>query len=690
MQRAKTSVIIAGGGPVGLYASALLSRARVPHLLLDNQNQPSMHPRAHLINTRSVELLRHLGIQKQLEQLAPPRDQWEHFRYCTSLLGQQIAADHHMATDEWSALRALSPVALTHVSQPGLEALLRVEAERGAAAAGSSLLRAHELVGFERRADERGGGVVASVRAAGGDEFQVEASALVGCDGAHSFVRRHMGVRLDGPPPLQHFVSVHFRAPGLAPRLARQSPAMLYFVFHPRVIAVLVAHNIEKGEWVAQIPYFPPLQQADDLDTATCESLLRTCVGNDAVRLDVVSMSPWKMSAKVAQRLSSGPVFLAGDAAHQFPPAGAFGMNTGLQDAHNLCWKLAAVHHGAAAPELLRSYDAERRPVALANARLAVHNYERGLRVSEALGLPASAVNAAASFAETVLAATPAPLAALGSAAARAVGGALVESARSHLIGTLGHAASHRLGGRRLEKARAVVERGEALPLLFPRHELGFRYDGAGAAIVGAGGASGAERNVEDERLDATCEVGGRLPHLWLTLADGRRVSSLDLSCGGASESGLVAVGPEAEFQCTLFFGATNVAWSQAAQRLRLAAPLRLVSVHGGNAERAVRDAAAVAATTTTTMEGEVGGRILPVQDVEGAWTALLGVEASGAVLVRPDGHVAWRRVGGASSVEEYERALFDAMSSLHATVAPAPDVQPELECESQRVAATH
>jgi hypothetical protein len=195
---------------------------------------------------------------------------------------------------------------------------------------------------------------------------------------------------------------------------------------------------------------------------------------------------------------------------------------------------------------------------------------------------------------------------------------------------------------------------------------------------------------VEDERLDATCEVGGRLPHLWLTLADGRRVSSLDLSCGGASESGLVAVGPEAEFQCTLFFGATNVAWSQAAQRLRLAAPLRLVSVHGGNAERAVRDAAAVAATTTTTMEGEVGGRILPVQDVEGAWTALLGVEASGAVLVRPDGHVAWRRVGGASSVEEYERALFDAMSSLHATVAPAPDVQPELECESQRVAATH
>jgi len=84
------------------------------------------------------------------------------------------------------------------------------------------------------------------------------------------------------------------------------------------------------------------------------------------------------MRALVAQRLSAGRVHLLGDAAHQFPPAGAFGANTGLQDAHNLCWKLGAVHRRHAGRALLRSYDAERRPVAVANAELAVRNYHRG------------------------------------------------------------------------------------------------------------------------------------------------------------------------------------------------------------------------------------------------------------------------------------------------------------------------
>ena len=115
---------------------------------------------------------------------------------------------------------------------------------------------------------------------------------------------------------LQHFKSVHFVAPQLADAaLAR--PAMLYFVFNPHTIAVLVAHNIAQGEWVAQLPFFPGLQDGDALDAEACASQIAACIGGaprggSSVQFDVVSCGSWAMSAKVAQRLSVGRVHLLG------------------------------------------------------------------------------------------------------------------------------------------------------------------------------------------------------------------------------------------------------------------------------------------------------------------------------------------------------------------------------------------
>ena len=262
------------------------------------------------------------------------------------------------------------------------------------------------------------------------------------------------------------------------------------------------------------------------------------------------------------ERLSLGRVHVLGDAAHQFPPAGAFGANTGLQDAHNLCWKLAAVHHGHGSSALLRTYDSDRRPVALANARLAVHNYHRGLRVAHALGLPSelphamaamigelraaapsAAASVAASAAASVAAASSSSVSAAASSSAassasasvsaassssssaaaepkgaalafgliasglhagagalhavlhaagapaaaellqrppggpRGLGDRVLELGRMRLIESLGHEAHHHLGRQRRESARQVVATGQALPLLFARHELGFVYE---------------------------------------------------------------------------------------------------------------------------------------------------------------------------------------------------------------------
>ena len=117
-----------------------------------------------------------------------------------------------------------------------------------------------------------------------------------------------------------------------------------------------------------------PVEEDEDAEEMPATHNKITAVIGEPLEVSLRARRRWSMVANVADRLSVGRVHLIGDAAHQFPPAGGFGMNTGLQDAHNLCWKVAAVHHGVADPSLLRSYDAERRPVALTNASLSVHN----------------------------------------------------------------------------------------------------------------------------------------------------------------------------------------------------------------------------------------------------------------------------------------------------------------------------
>lgn len=232
---------------------------------------------------------------------------------------------------------------------------------------------------------------------------------------------------MDGAPAMQHLINIHFAAPRLAAHLlASGRAAMLYFVFNPAVVAVIVAHDLRSGEFVAQVPFFPPLQSPADFGRARCLELLQAAAGGsssasgggfasaapprlaDDPGFEIREVRPWTMTAQVAaaydgggaSTAGAGRVLLAGDAAHRFPPAGGFGMNTGIQDAHNLAWKLAAVLKGrAAAAPLLRSYGAERRPVATANAALSVRNWGAAVRVPGALGLhprAAEALNAAA------------------------------------------------------------------------------------------------------------------------------------------------------------------------------------------------------------------------------------------------------------------------------------------------------
>lgn len=727
----RAPALIVGGGPVGLYCSSLLSAFGVPSLLVDRASQPSQHPRAHLINTRSMELLRELGVGDEILAQTPEIDEWRHFRYCTSVLGQQIAAQDHIGGASsghlWKALRESSPSRMCHLSQPKLETILRRDAESRAEKCGSRLLFGFECVKFEqntegvraylRRAAGRGeasDAQLAAVSAAmagskddlelqlceaarnGETELTVEASQMLACDGAHSPVRRALGLPLRGPPPLQHFKSIHFRAPqlwdatstaGSAGSSVMERPAMLYFVFNRHAIAVLVAHNLREGEWVAQIPFFPGLQRGEELDAITCEAIIRECIGDPSIEIEVRSTTNWAMSAKVAQRLTAGRIHLLGDAAHQFPPAGAFGANTGLQDAHNLCWKVGAVHHGAADAALLRSYDAERRPVALANARLAVHNYHRGLRVAEALGLPAAVPRAVADAALELRAALPPPLAKAVHALEGGGGSRLLDAGRRALIDLAGHVAGHALGAQRLQAAQRVVDSGAALPLLFGRHELGYLYNRAGAAVANDDRAEPQETcDIEDETYKATTRVGARLPHHVMQADGGRSLSSHDLlhlrpnAASGQSPAQSAATSEPPQS------AAISEPPQSAAGEVRLAQgePPRLtllvdeeglcvwggaaLQIHSAQVPRVVavlrRSAPSEAAAHLHVEASRLG--VLVVTDACGGWPAKSEVSAGGALLVRPDGHVAWRcseleaegTVGGLEAAEALRRAV--------------------------------
>eukprot|EP00752_Nemacystus_decipiens_P018294 g16411.t1 len=192
-----------------------------------------------------------------------------------------------------------------------------------------------------------------------------------------------------------------------------------------------------------------------------------------------------------------GGVILVGDAAHQFPPAGGFGLNTGVQDAHNLAWKLAAVHHGLASPDLLMSYEAERRPVAMRNAALSVRNLKRSLRVLETLGVDPSLGTSADLMTQLV----QSPLTLDWNDGINSITASLLSllspkdrqdhsEERSESILRLGRrqleslrVEGHPYGESRVRALRRLLADGGGLPLLFPHHDVGFRYGGNGAAV---------------------------------------------------------------------------------------------------------------------------------------------------------------------------------------------------------------
>jgi putative polyketide hydroxylase len=252
----------------------------------------------------------------------------------------------------WSDTTDISPTAAATCDQDQLEPILRAHAAQH----GADVRFNTELVSFTQTRDE----VLARVRERStGAEADFRATYLIGADGTQSPVREALGIRRHGPGVLQHWMNIIFEADLPAVIDGR----VIRSVFVTDINGTLVPRG--DGRWLMAVQFTPERgERADDFTPEHCRDLIRRGAGRPDLQIHIVDARPWEAAAAVADRYSKGRVFLVGDSAHVMPPTGGFGGNTGIQDAYNLAWKLEAVVKDAAAPELLETYDAERRPIA--------------------------------------------------------------------------------------------------------------------------------------------------------------------------------------------------------------------------------------------------------------------------------------------------------------------------------------
>jgi 2-polyprenyl-6-methoxyphenol hydroxylase-like FAD-dependent oxidoreductase len=340
---ADVDVLIVGGGPVGLTARALLARWGVRTLLVEKYAKLSPFPRSRLVNVRSMEIFRALGIAGQVADRAFDAE-WGRVRFRDTLLGPDFATEAMVGV---AAPIPQSPALGAVTSQDRLEPTLL-------AAADTPVRFGAELVDLVEESDR-----VVAVLAEDGAQRRVQARYVLGADGANSTVRELACIGKTGPGTLGRQTMVVFDAD--LDQL-RAEPAGVYFTTTGGFAPIY-----PEGGW------FWSVTTPADLSDVDWAGLVANAIGAD-IAVKVERLQHWVVNAFVAERFATGRVLLAGDAAHAIPPLGGMGMNTGLADVHNLCWKLAGVLRRWAGPGLLTSYDAERRPVALATLRQAATN----------------------------------------------------------------------------------------------------------------------------------------------------------------------------------------------------------------------------------------------------------------------------------------------------------------------------
>ncbi|WP_369273462.1 FAD-dependent oxidoreductase [Streptomyces sp. R11] len=529
-------VLIVGGSLVGLSTSVFLGRLGIEHMLVERHAGTSTHPRGRGNNLRTMEIFRTAGLESRIRKAASVLAGNDGILQVDKLTGTErrwIIGDISGGMD----VSRVSSADWCLCSQNDLEPVLLSYA-RGQ---GSDIRFSSELLSFTENAD----GVQARIRhRETGETYTVNADFLVAADGPRSPIRNHLGIGQSGPGELFHNVSVTFRSRALKKYVGEKRFVVCYVTDPDGEGALLPVDNKER--WVIHVPWYP--DRGEELEDFTDERLaahIRAAVGASDIDVEITGKAPWHASKRVADSYGEGRVFLAGDSAHEMPPTGAFGSNTGIQDAHNLAWKLASVLRGWAGLPLLDSYEQERRPVALAT----------GTR-------------------------------------------ACVQAADEQ------HPGFSPAAGRNNDPADLMTV------------ALCYRY--ASNAVVGAH----PEQPIVPDTFQLGGEPGSRAPHMWV-MRGGARISTLDLY----------------ERSFVLLAGSGGQKWRTAVEKasLNLGVPVEAYLVGTGPDHD-----------------------LVPDRDAD--WAELHGTAEDGAVLVRPDGFVAWR---ADAAMPDADRVLTNVLQTL-------------------------
>ncbi|MFC8876399.1 FAD-dependent oxidoreductase [Streptomyces ardesiacus] len=579
----RVPVLVVGGSLVGLSMSVFLGRLGVRHTLVERHAGTSIHPRGRGNNVRTMEIFRVAGAEPDIRRAAATLAD-NHGILQTPTLAGDAGEWLFKQIDPGNGLARFSPSSWCLCSQNDLEPELLTHA----ATLGGDLRFGTEMLSFEADAD----GVTAIVKSREtGEHTTIRADYLVAADGPRSPVREQLGIGQSGPGDLFHNVSITFRSRRLADVVGDRRFIVCYLTDENADGALLPVDNREN--WVFHAPWHPDQgETVEDFTDERCAAHIRRAVGDPGLDVEITGKAPWHAAQRVARSYRSGRVLLAGDSAHEMSPTGAFGSNTGIQDAHNLAWKLAAVLEGWAGEALLDTYDTERRPVAEATSARAAH---RSVEHSHPGFAPPPVMGGGGPGGGG--AAPGGPGGPGGSGGPGGPGGPGAPGVASGASG-----ASVPSGGAPGGGPGGAPGGGPQRGIL--NVALGYRYPQG--AVVGADPAT----PVVPEGLDLSGAPGSRAPHLWLR-RDEERLSTLDLY-----EDSLVLLSDAAQ----------PTGWHEAATEVAAAMRVPLTSYRVG---------------------GSAGADLVP-DDEETDWARAHGVTRGGAVLVRPDGFVAWRSPGPA------------------------------------------
>lgn len=366
----RTPILIVGGGPVGMTLALTLARLGVPSMLVERNATTTRHPKMDITNARSMELFARLGIVDALRKVAVTESSNFDVSWITRLNGHELHRFRYPSVIEWrQRMRerndgSMPSEAPMRVSQVEIEPVLQRAIQN------EPLVDARWGLAFEEYRDNGGGRhgavdadtdtaplTVTLRRQSDNSVEQVDCRYLVGCDGGGSAVRQQLGALLEGQAKVMYRFMTHFRSNAVH-LLQRWGIAWHYQ--SPR--GTLIAQN-DRDVWTLHTRWPEGVRQ----ESVDPHALLRDFAGCDFEH-EVLVSNAWTPHLLVADRYGDGGrVFLAGDAAHQYIPTGGYGMNTGIGDACDLGWKLAAVVKGLGGDALLASYEAERRPVGLRN-----------------------------------------------------------------------------------------------------------------------------------------------------------------------------------------------------------------------------------------------------------------------------------------------------------------------------------